>query len=281
MQNHVLLILTLTFVATGNIIMAPRTIRRRAPRKARVSTTPQQARKRFERIYETITEMERRYCGPRAYTMNAVERFLLPRTEGMGIPPHRTQSLDVLRRYLQMQRRINRNLRESSSYAPGPMLPSTSAESQNSPLPHQHRPRANSAASNEGPAAAPLQDDALVDVCVNSPAVVIPPILVTHEDAELKDLAVNDDAEDIGIDDYAEDLAAIEGARAPPQPGSVSPLLSPIVSSDDAFGHAFMSPEIEHGYYYDCPLCLAVQASPTNSNASLDEFGDYEPNLFR
>ena len=251
--------------------MAPRTIRRRAPRQPRVSRIPQPVSEPTNpKIYQTFAKVEqiyRRFIGPRAYPMNVVERVLLPRPEGMGIPPRsRTQSGDVLRRYIQMMRRINEQ----------PLHPN--AES-HSPPPHQHRPpRANSVASNEGQIAQ-LQD-ALVEVSVNSPATVIPPNLVHHEDAHLEDLAITDDAEDLAVDDYAEDLAAIDGAIVPPpEPaGSVSPLWSPIVSSDNGYEHdAFMYPEIEHNYY-DCPLCLSVQANPTDSN---DEFEDYEPNLFR
>lgn len=251
--------------------MAPRTIRRRAPRNARVDRIPQPDSEGVNRkVHPKLGQIHRRIVGPRAYTMNVVERFLLPRPEGMGIPPRQSQSVDVLQGYLQMMRRINGNLPRAQALHPNAQY--------HSPPPQQHRPRANIVASNEDPAAQ-LQE-ALVDIYVDSSAMVIPPIRVHHEDDDLEDFVVNDDAEDLAVDDYAEDLAAIDDAIAPPEHGSVSPLLSPIVFSDERYGHAIMSPEIDHSYY-DCPLCLSVQASPTDSDDTLGEVEDYEPNLFR
>ena len=319
--------------------MAPRTIRRRAPGHARMGGIPQPVSEGCNRkVYLKVAKPHRRIIGPRAYTMNVVERFLLPHPEGKGTPPRRTQSVDVLQGYLQMTRRINRNLRQAQALHPN-------AQS-HSPPPPQHRPQANTVAPNEGPAAQ-LQDTQ-VDINVDSSEMVLPLNPVRHEEDDAKDLAVhedaedpavddydlaenddaedlavdhylavtdhaedlsvdedvedlaeddyltlddfaedpavNDDAQDIAVDDYldylavtedTEDLGVIDDAIAPP-----SPLLSPLVFSDEGYEHGIFSPEIEH-CYYDCKLCLSAQASPTDSNVSLDELLDYEPNLFR
>lgn len=249
--------------------MAPRIIRRQAPNHAKVDGISQPVREGINRkVHLKLAQMHRRIIGPRAYTMNVVERFLLPRHEDMGIQSRRTQCANVLQGYLRMMRRIDQNLCETQALH-------HNAHSDLA-LSQQYSPLTNVGVPDED-LLTHLQDtnegsphSTLVDIYVDTTPMVVPKIVVHREEDDVEDVAVND----------VEDAVVNDDAIAPLEHGYVSPLFSPSDFSNEGYGHTIMSPEIGQ-CNYDCPLCLSMQVSPTDSNFDLDEAQDYEPILFR